>query len=97
MHRIAERIEDGRHVTVDRWVVVPDVGHRQYEIFGEGAGPIDADTERVLAEMAAAGQAVAAPATDDVPFAADDFAGVKIGHIGTDLDDLADELVADNH
>ena len=66
-------------------------------ILGERAGPIDADALRVLAQMPAAGQAVAAAAADDVPLAADDLADVKIVDVGADLDDLADELVADDH
>ena len=47
--------------------------------------------------MAAAGEAVAAAAADHVAFAADDVAGEEVGHIGPDLDDPADELVADRH
>ena len=70
---------------------------RQRQILGERAGAIDADALGVLAEMPPAGQAVAAAAADDVPFAADDLAEVKILHVGADLDDLADELVADDH
>ena len=94
---VAERVEDAGDVAVDAGAVVPDVGHRQREIFGEGAGPIHADAPGVRAEMPAAGEAVAAAAADDVAFAADDFAGEKVVHVRADLDDLADELVADDH
>ena len=41
-------------------------------------GPVDADALGVLAQMPPAGQAVAAAAADDVPFAADDVAGVEV-------------------
>ncbi len=36
-------------------------------------------------------------AADDVPFAADDFAGMKVLDVAADLDDSADELMADGH
>ena len=47
--------------------------------------------------MAAAGEAVAAAAADDVTFPADDIAGEEIGDVGPDFDDAADKLVADGH
>ena len=50
---------------------------------------------RVGAEVAAAGEAVAAASADDVTFAGDDLADGEIGDVGADGDDLADELVAD--
>ena len=50
----------------------------QRDVFGEGAGAIDADALTVLrAQVAAAGQTVAAAAADDVAFAADDVADVR--------------------
>ena len=52
---------------------------------------------RVLAQVPPAGQAVAAAAADDVPLAADDLAGVEVVDVRADLDDPADELVADDH
>ena len=57
--------------------VTPDVGHGQDDVFGEGAGAVDADALGVGAEMAAAGEAVAAASADDVAFAADELAGLK--------------------
>ncbi len=94
---VAERVEDRLHVAGDVGVVGPDVGHRQRQVFGERAGTVDADPLGVLAQVPAAGQAVAAPAADDVALAADDFADVEILDVRADLDDLADELVADHH
>ena len=88
VHRVAERIEDGLHVAGDGRVVDPDVGHRQRQVLGERPGPIDADALGVLAQVAAAGQAIAAAAADHVPFAADDVAGVEILDVAADLDDL---------
>ena len=47
--------------------------------------------------MPPAGEAIAAAAADDVPLAADHIAGKKVGHIRADFDDLADELMPDDH
>ena len=94
---VAERVEDGRDVAVDATAVMPDVGHRQRDEFRERAGAVDADAVGVRAEVAAARQAVAAAAADDVALAADEFAGEEVVHVRADLDDLADELVADDH
>jgi len=49
------------------------------------------------AEMAAAGEAVTAMATDDVPFAADDLTGEKVFDVRAHLHDLADEFMAHHH
>ena len=54
--------------------VMPDVGHRQGDVLGERARAVHADALGVLAEVPAAGQAVAAAAADHVPLAADDVA-----------------------
>ncbi len=97
VHGVAEGIEDAGHIKVDARAVVPHVAHGQGEILREGAGAVDADADGVRAEMAPAGEAIAAAPTDDVAFAAHDFAGEKVVHIFADFDDLADELMADDH
>ena len=94
---VAERVEDRLHVAGDVRVVDPDVGHRQRQVLGERAGAVDADALGVLAQVPPAGQAVAAPAADHVPLAADDLADVEVLDVRADLDDLAHELVADHH
>ncbi len=98
---VAERIEDRLHVARDRRlnrrIVDPDIGHRKREKLGKRARPIHADAAGVLAEMASSRQAVAAMATDDMPFAADDIAGMKVLYVGSDLDDFSDELMANDH
>src|SRR5262249_28306562 len=63
---------------------------------GEGPGAVDADAAGVLAEMAAAGHAVAAAATNDVALAAHNVARVEVGDVGADRHDLPDELMADD-
>src|SRR5262245_8426983 len=76
MDRVAKRIENGLHIARDVAVVHPDIGHWQREIFREGAGAIDADALRVLAEMTPAGKAVSAAAAHDVAFAANNVTDV---------------------
>ena len=70
---------------------------RARDVLREGAVPLDADAHGVGAEVAPAGQAVAATAADDVPLAADQVADVDVGHRSPDLDHLAGELVAEDH
>jgi hypothetical protein len=70
MHRIAKRVEDGSHVQVDAGRVLPHVARRQHQVLGERTGPGQPDAIGVRAQMSPAGTAVAACATDDVPFAA---------------------------
>ena len=96
VHGVAERVEDRGDVVVDARPVVPDVRHRQRDVLGERAGPLDAEADRVGAQVAPAGHAVAAAAADDVPLAADEVAGREVADVRADLDDLADELVADH-
>ena len=76
--------------------VVPDVGHRQRDVLGERAVAPDPEADRVGAQVAPAGQAVAAAAAHDVTLARHEVARVEVGHVAADLDDLADELVADD-
>ncbi|SPF34488.1 hypothetical protein SBA4_150005 [Candidatus Sulfopaludibacter sp. SbA4] len=97
VHGVAERVENGGHVQRNRFVVMPHVGHRQRDVFGERTRPVDPDPHGVGAQVAASRQAVAAAPAHHVPLAADDFAGEEIRHVRTDLHDLADEFVADRH
>ena len=94
--RVAERVEDRGDLLVDARPVVPDVGHRQGDVLGERAVPPDAEADGVRAQVPPAREAVAAAAADDVALAADEVAGVEVHDVAADLDDLADELVADD-
>ncbi len=47
--------------------------------------------------MTSARQTVSASATNNVSFATNNLARVEIGHVGTCLNDLTDELVSDDH
>ena len=97
MHGIAEGVEDGGDVEGNRFVVAPDVGHGQRDVFGERARTVHAHALGVSTKVAAAGEAVAAAAADHVSLAADQVAGEKVRHIGPGLDDPADKFMADGH
>ena len=60
VHGVPERVEDRGDVLVDARPVVPDVGHRQGDVLGERAVPVHAEADRVRAQVAPAGEAVAA-------------------------------------
>ena len=66
-------------------------------VLGKGAWTIDADSFGVLHKMSAAGQAVAAAPANDVPFATDDVAWMKVRHVGADFHDFAHEFVPHHH
>ena len=68
--RVAERVEDRGDLRVDAGPVVPDVGHRQDHVLGERAVAADAETDRLGAQVASPGQAVAAASAHDVALAA---------------------------
>ena len=96
VHRVAERVEDRRDVSIDRTFVMPHVGHRKRDVLGERARPVHADPLRERAEVASPRHAVPAPAADDVAFPAHEVALAEVAHVGADLGDLADELVPDD-
>jgi hypothetical protein len=97
VHGVAEGIEDARHLLVHAVAMMPDVRHRHADVFGEGSGAVHADADGVFAKVAASGEAVAAATADDVALGADDLAGMEVVHVGADGDDLADELMPDDH
>ena len=94
---VAEGIEDRGHVQVDARRVLPDVRHGQRDELGERSRAVDADALGVRAEVPPAGHAVAAATAHEVALAADDVTGREVVDVRSDLDDLADELVADDH
>src|SRR4029079_5595638 len=93
---VAERVEDRGDVLRHARTLMPEIRHRKRDVFRERTGALDAEPDRMSAEVAAPGHAVAAAAADDVPLAADDVAGAEVAYVRPDLDDLADELVADH-
>ena len=63
----------------------------------ESARPVHADTQRVAAQVAPPGAAVAAMSAGDVAFARHPVAGLEAAHLAADLDDLARILVTHGH
>src|SRR4051812_41815578 len=101
MHGVAEWIEDRLHVARDvrdvaavGTVVNPHVAHRQSDEFGEGAGTIHTDAFGVFAQMAPAGEAIAAPPADDMTLAGDDVTDAEIVNIAADFHDPPNEFMA---
>src|ERR1700722_13793209 len=74
----------------------PHVGGRQRDELSERARMIDADALGPSALDPAPGHAVAASPAYQVTFAADQIADGEILHLRAELDDLADEFVADH-
>ena len=70
---------------------------RDHHVLGEGAGPGDADTGVVVAELAPATLAVAAMSARDVALAGNSLADLQSDDIGAHLFDLTHELVPDHH
>ena len=97
MNGVAKRIKNGGDFLVDSRIVSPDIGHGQGNELSEGAGTIDSDAFCRSAEMTPAREAVSASAAYDVAFAAHDVAWIEVADIRADLDNLADELVTDDH
>src|SRR5258707_15082735 len=48
-------------------------------------------------EMAPSGQAVPTPSAYDMTFAADDIAAIEVIDVGSDLDNLSNELMSNRH
>ena len=97
VHGVAERVEEGGDVVGDLLGNPEDVHRRDRDEFGEAAGALHAQADRVAAQVALPGAAVAAMAAGDVPFGADPFTPGEAGHRASDGRDLAGELVADDH
>ncbi len=89
--RIEERGQLGRDLVRNR----PQVRGRHRHVLGERAVAVYADADRVRTQMLAASAAVAAMAADDVAFGGNAVADLVASHAGADLDNAADELMAD--
>jgi hypothetical protein len=96
MDGVAERVENCRNLTRDCWGMPPNIRHRQRDVFGECARPVDADALRVGAQMPPPRQAISALPANDVAFAADDVARRKSADVRSDLNDFTDKFMADD-
>ena len=97
VYRIAQRVEDARHVAIDAGSVVPHIRHGQRNVFRKRARPVYAYTLGVRAKMTPPGKTIPAAPADHMAFAADDFTGKEIGDVRPDLDDLADKFMTHDH
>ena len=96
VHGVAERVEDRRHVEVYPGQVTPHVHGREGNVLRERPGVIDPDPLGSGTLHTAARDAVAAPPADQMALPAHEVAYLEVVHIDTELDDPADELVADD-
>jgi hypothetical protein len=94
---VSEGIKDCGNVPIDAIMVMPNVGHRQGDVFSKGSGSIDSDTFGVFAQVSPTGPAIAAASAYDVSLSGDDITREEVFDVRTDLDDRADEFVADDH
>src|SRR5690554_5774489 len=69
VNRVAERIEDRGNLIVDGVRQLECVHCRNDDVFGETPRPIDADAQRIAAQVAASGATVAAEAASDMSLA----------------------------
>ena len=77
--------------------IAGDIEGRDRQILGKAARAVDANALGVGAKMDPAGAAVAAMAADDMAFARNPFADRISPHLAADLDNVANEFVADRH
>lgn len=94
VHRVAERIEDGRDVVGDVGMDRPDVLFGDGDEFGEAAVGVDAENIDLFADVTVAGAAGLTQATADVAFGANALADGGASDGRADGVDPADEFVA---
>ena len=97
VHRVPERVEEGAELRVEVRLLDPGVGGGDDDVVREGTVTVDADADRVVAEVAPAGAAVPAEAADHVALPGDAVAHGDVVDVGPHLHHLAEELVADGH
>src|SRR5436305_4876898 len=91
---VSEWIEDRRDFQRDAWAVPPDIRHGDNHVFGKCPVAVYADTFGEGTEMTPPGEAVATASANDVSFPADDLTRLEIGNVRANLNDLANELMA---
>src|SRR3546814_4973453 len=89
---VEERRQLARDLVGDR----PQVAGRHHDVFGERAVAVHADADGVRAQVLLAGAAVAAVAADDMALGRNPLADRVAAHAWSDLDDAADEFMADH-
>ena len=97
MRRVAEGVEDRREIVPDVVGNPERIECRDDEKLRERALAIDADPDRVAAQMPAPGAAIAAEAAGDVALARHAVAEAETAHLLPHLDHFAHIFVADLH
>src|SRR5262245_30966118 len=77
--------------------MMPDIRHRQRNVFRKRARSIYSDATGVGAKVPPSGETIAAATADYMAFTADDFTGEKVAHIAAYLEDFSHELVPNHH
>ena len=76
---------------------MPDIRGGNAYVLGKSAVAVNAHADGVFAEMAPASEAIAAMAADQMPFAGDQIACLKMFDVAAHRRDCAHKLMADNH
>src|SRR5687768_11503360 len=97
MHGVAQRIEDGADLIVNLVRQVNGVEGGKPQVFGEGAGHVDADTLGLRVEMKMASPRHAALHADKMAFAGDTVTDLDGPDVSADLFDHTAEFVAHDH
>lgn len=92
---VAERVEDRGDVEINVRLVLPDVCVRHGDELGESAVGVHADAARFYAQSTLARHTVSAASADEMAFNADDVADCEIDDVRADINEFADEFVAD--
>ncbi len=69
MGGIAKGVKDTEQVHRDAGVGMPDIGHRDAQVFGKSAWPVYANPAGIFAEVPPPGQTVAAATADNMTLA----------------------------
>lgn len=97
MDGVPKWVEDRRNIQRDTVMMAPDIGHRQRNVFGERTRPVDPDSVRMGAQVAASGQTVTATSAHHVTLTAHQIAREEIGDVGTGLHYASNEFMAYRH
>src|SRR5271157_6108157 len=96
VHRVAQRIEDGRVFLRDGRIELPDVRLGNDDVLGKSAVGVHADDLHMLADVRFAGAALQALAAGHVHLGGNEVAFLNTRHFVTDRFNRAAELVPGN-
>jgi hypothetical protein len=93
---VAERVENRRDFEIDAGIVLPDISHRERNVFGEAAVGIDSDAFRIGTSVTTSSHTIPAATANQMTFAADYVADLKIIDVSPDFNDFAHKFVPQN-